>query len=97
MGFSKELNLGRAGEYLALADILLQDYQCFDSGQGVCYDLVMEADNKLLRVQVKTTEKPKEWNSEIHQKKTPSYFFILKELVKMELEVTQKKILTCRA
>ncbi len=76
MAVSKELNLGRAGEYLAMADILLSGYQCFDSGQGVTYDLVMEdKKGKLLRVQVKSTAKPKEWNSEIHQKSTDSYFF----------------------
>lgn len=75
MSFSKELNLGRAGEYLAMADILLQGYQCFDSGQGVVYDLVMEHNNRLIKIQVKTTAKPKEWNSETHQKSTQSYFF----------------------
>lgn len=75
MSFSKELNLGRAGEYLAMADILLKGYQCFDSGQGVTYDLVMEHNNKLVKIQVKTTAKPKDWKSEVHQKSTQSYFF----------------------
>ena len=75
MSFSIELNLGRAGEYLAMADILLKGYQCFDSGQGVTYDLVMEHNNKLVKIQVKTTAKPKDWKSEVHQKSTQSYFF----------------------
>ena len=76
---SRELNLGRAGEYLALADILLKGYQCFDSGQGVGYDLVMEdSEGKLLRVQVKTTAQKKEWNSDVYQKSTESYFFHIK-------------------
>ena len=39
MAISKELNLGRAGEYLAMFDILQKGYQCFDSGQGATYDL----------------------------------------------------------
>ncbi len=57
-------------------DILQKGYQCFDSGQGATYDLIMEDNNgKLLRIQVKTTAKPKEWKSEIHQKSTNSYFF----------------------
>ena len=75
---SKELNLGRAGEYLTLCDLLLKGYQCFDSGQGVSYDLVFEHNDKLIRVQVKTTESPKEWISNIYSKKTPSYFFHIK-------------------
>ena len=76
MNFSKELNLGRAGEYLAMSDILLSGYQCFDSGQGATYDLIMEDEKgKLIKIQVKTTAKPKEWNSEIYQKSTSSYFF----------------------
>ena len=76
MSFSKELNIGRAGEYLAMADILMQGYQCFDSGQGAKYDLIMENEGgKLLKIQVKTTAKPKKWNSEAHQKTTESYFF----------------------
>ena len=63
MAVSKELNMGRAGEYLVLADLLLKGYQCFDSGQGANYDLIMEnLDGKLIKIQVKTTEKKKQWN-----------------------------------
>lgn len=75
MGVSKELNMGRAGEYLVLADLLLKGYQCFDSGQGANYDLIMEnLDGKLIKIQVKTTEKKKQWN-ESTNKKNSSYFF----------------------
>ena len=76
---SKELSLGRAGEYLTLCDLLLKGYQCFDSGQGVGYDVVMENnDGKLLRVQVKTTLQKNRWESDIYDKSTESYFFHIK-------------------
>lgn len=71
---SKELNLGRAGEYIAMADILLQGYQCFDTAQGINYDLVIDHPKKLIRVQVKSTREPKSWG-EIYQKITPSYHY----------------------
>lgn len=75
MAVSKELNMSRAGEYLVLADLLLKGYQCFDSGQGANYDLIMEnLDGKLIKIQVKTTEKKKQWN-ESTNKKNGSYFF----------------------
>ena len=75
MAVSKELNMGRAGEYLVLADLLLKGYQCFDSGQGANYDLIMENNNgKLLKIQVKTTEKIKQWDKNTN-KKNASYFF----------------------
>ena len=78
MAISRELNMGRAGEYLVLADLLLKGYQCFDSGQGANYDLIMENENgKLIKIQVKTTEKKKQWN-ESTNKKNGSYFFYTK-------------------
>lgn len=53
-----ELELGRAGEYLAMADLLLKGEKCFMTDQGINYDLVVERTGKLLRCQVKTTTKP---------------------------------------
>lgn len=76
MAISKELNLGRAGEYLVMADLLLKGYQCFDSGQGANYDLIMEnKDGKLIKIQVKTTEKIKDWSSTNKKNVNKSYFF----------------------
>lgn len=75
MTLSKELNMGRAGEYIVLADLLLNGYQAFDSGQGASYDLILEnKDGKLIKIQVKTTEKIKQWDSKTN-KKNNSYFF----------------------
>lgn len=77
MSISRELNLGRAGEYLVLADLLLNGYQAFDSGQGANYDLILENKNgKLIKIQVKTTEKIKSWNGT--KKVTDSYQFHVK-------------------
>ena len=72
--FSKELNLGRAGEYLVMADVLLQGYQCFDTAQGVNYDLIIDHLKKLIKVQIKSTREPKSWGS-TYQKSTPSYHY----------------------
>lgn len=90
MGISKELNMGRAGEYLVLADLLLKGYQAFDSGQGANYDLIMEDLNgKLIKIQVKTTEKIKEWGDNT-KKKSCSYFFCTKRCGKNGLKQYQK-------
>ena len=48
-----DMHTGRAGEYLAAADILIQGYDCFHAAQGMPYDLVVDTGNRLLKVQVK--------------------------------------------
>jgi len=52
---SKELQLGRAGEYLVLADLLLKGKQAFLTEQGASYDIVFEHNSRLIRLQVKST------------------------------------------
>ena len=90
MAISRELNMGRAGEYLVLADLLLKGYQCFDSGQGANYDLIMENDNgKLLKIQVKTTEKIKQWGKDT-RKKSASYHFYTKRCGKNGIKQYKK-------
>lgn len=71
---SKELNLGRAGEYIVLADLLLNGIQAFDTGQGVAYDVIAEINNRLIKLQVKTTQKMRL----LADHKNPNYFFHLK-------------------
>lgn len=56
---SKELQIGKAGEYLVCADLILKGFVAFPSEQGLPYDVLLDNGNKLLRVQVKTTEKPR--------------------------------------
>lgn len=48
-------HIGRIGEHLVTADILINGYDCFHSAQGMPYDLVADIKGKLLRIQVKTT------------------------------------------
>ena len=52
---SKELQVGKAGEYLAMADLLLNDRQAFLTDQGLPYDLVFELGDRLIKIQVKST------------------------------------------
>ena len=69
---SKELTIGRAGEHLVMFDLLSKGYKCFMTDQGNNYDIVLEYKNKLIRLQVKTTQKPMLMNKEY---KTKSYLF----------------------
>lgn len=61
---SKELNIGRAGEYLVMFDLLSKGYQAFLTDQGVAYDVVLDLGCRLVRLQVKTTQKPAKMNKE---------------------------------
>ena len=71
---SKELNIGRAGQYIVLADLLCRGVQAFDTGEGVNYDVVADCGGKLIRLQVKTTQKMRV----LHTHANPIYFFHLK-------------------
>lgn len=68
-----DLQIGKAGEYLVCADLILNGHIAYPSEQGLPYDIVMDAKGKLLKVQVKTTRNAKE----IPQRKTsiPAYIF----------------------
>lgn len=68
-----DLQIGKAGEYLVCADLILKGLIAFPSEQGLPFDVVIEYKNKLLKVQVKTTRGAKH----IAQRKTkiPAYTF----------------------
>lgn len=55
MKISDNLELGRAGEYLAVFWLIRQGFQAFLSDQGLPYDIVVDVKGTLLRGQVKTT------------------------------------------
>jgi hypothetical protein len=55
---SKQLQIGKAGEYLVCADLILKGFIAFPSEQGLPYDVLLDNGNKLIKIQVKTTEKP---------------------------------------
>ena len=56
---SKQLQIGKAGEYLVCANLILKGFVAFPSEQGLPYDVLLDNGSKLLKVQVKTTEKPR--------------------------------------
>jgi hypothetical protein len=54
-GLSRELQIGKAAEHIACADVLLQGFNAFLSDQGLPYDLLVDVGGKFVRVQVKGT------------------------------------------
>lgn len=73
---SKQLQIGKAGEYLVCADLIIKGFIAFPSEQGLPYDVLLDTGKKLLKIQVKTTEKPRL----IPQRKNsiPAYVFSIK-------------------
>jgi hypothetical protein len=67
-----DLQLGKAGEYLVCADLILQGFIAFPSEQGLCFDVVVQH-LRLLRIQVKTTRTYK--ITPQRAKKSHSYLF----------------------
>lgn len=59
MRLSKELQVGKAGEYLVCADLIIKGFVAFPSEQGLPYDVLLDTGKKLLKVQVKTCIKPR--------------------------------------
>lgn len=68
--FSKELRLGKAGEHLVCFDLLMQGYSAFLADKDSSYDIVVEIENTLKRIQVKTTAEIKSYS---HSKDTYRY------------------------
>jgi len=68
---SNELQIGKAGEYLVCADLILSGYIAYPSEQGLPYDVILDG-KKLYRVQVKTTNQPRK----IPQRSKDSYAYI---------------------
>jgi hypothetical protein len=73
---SIELQTGKAGEYLVCADLILAGYVAYPSEQGLPYDVVLDINGSLLKVQVKTTEKPR--NVPQRTKESFAYIFNIK-------------------
>ncbi len=56
---SAEMEIGRAGEYLVMADLLLNGWVAYPTSQGVPYDIAVDIGQRVIRVQVKSTKTPK--------------------------------------
>lgn len=68
-----DLQIGKAGEYLVCADLILNGHIAYPSEQGLPYDVLLDINGDILKVQVKSTRAPKH----ILQRKTdiPAYIF----------------------
>ena len=55
-----DLQCGKAGEYLVCADLIIKGFIAYPSEQGLPYDVVMDYQGTLLKVQVKTTRTHKQ-------------------------------------
>ncbi len=62
-GPEEALLVGRAAEHLVCADALMRGYNAFLAGQGTPYDVVLEKDGKMLRLQVKASQWERNVNS----------------------------------
>mgnify|MGYP001564505010 CR=1 FL=1 len=90
---SKELKIGKAGEHLAVADLLLKGIEAFRSSDGVCYDVVADINGRLIKIQVKTTQKVRLMS----QRANPIYFFHIKRTGKNGNRFYDKKDFDCFA
>jgi len=70
---SRELEVGRAGEHLVCADLLLAGWTVYPTAQGMPYDLAVDTASRVVRVQVKSTFYPK--HPQPHMRANPAYFF----------------------
>ncbi len=50
-----DLQIGKAGEYLVCSELIMKGFIAYPSEQGLPYDVVMDYNGKLLKIQVKTT------------------------------------------
>lgn len=53
----QDLELGKAAEHLVCADLILKGYRAYLTDQGIPYDVVVDLDGRLIRIQVKATAK----------------------------------------
>jgi hypothetical protein len=58
------LEVGKAAEHLVCYDLIMQGYKAYLSDQGLSYDVVLDNCGKLYRIQVKSTLKTKNINSQ---------------------------------
>src|SRR6266704_3397833 len=54
-----DLEVGTAGEHLVCADLLLSGLTAFRTDQNCAYDIAVDLDGRLVRLQVKSTRSPK--------------------------------------
>ncbi len=60
-GYVSELEMGKCGEYYEIFKLAKQGFVCFPSDQGLPYDIVVEANGDLLKGQVRSTLKMRDY------------------------------------
>lgn len=55
----RALEIGKAAEHLVCADLILSGYRAFLSDQGLPYDVIVDIQGRLIRIQVKSTVEPR--------------------------------------
>ena len=91
MRTSNELQIGKAGEYMVCADLILKGFVSFPSEQGLPYDVLLDTGDRLLKVQVKTTVKPRAIPQ--RNKESFAYIFNIKRAGKLgKARYTNKEI-----
>src|SRR5690242_8032614 len=83
-----DLQCGKAGEYLVCADLIIKGFVAYPSEQGLPYDVVMDFNGRLLKVQVKTTRGLRQ----LAQRKNPirAYQFNIRRRGKLNRQKTNK-------
>jgi len=57
VALSKELQIGKAGEHLVCCDLIMQGYNSFLADQGLPFDVLVESNGKIKRIQIRTTQR----------------------------------------
>lgn len=57
------LEVGKAAEHLVCADLILAGHRAFLSDQGLPYDVLVDAEGRFVRVQVKASIKARNYNA----------------------------------
>lgn len=79
------LKIGKAGEYIVCADLILKGHIAFPTEQGLPYDVVFDYNGRLFKVQVKTTQSPRN----LHRKNpVQGYVFNIKRCGKRNIKKT---------
>ena len=68
-----DLELGKAAEHLVVADLILQGYRAYLTDQGLPYDVVVDLEGRLIRVQVKASREQRPVPQRVAF--TPGYLF----------------------
>lgn len=55
MSLSKELQIGKAGEHFVCFDLIMQGYNAFLADQGLPYDVLVDINGEIKKVQVRST------------------------------------------